>query len=104
MKEVFMDGRNWKNQDDVYDSFFRAVGAPSWHGRNFNALNDSIGAGRINRIEVPYCLVIQNHDLIREGARKMAGDFITLIRELKGRGCEVDVRVENSTPEAESPA
>jgi|ERR1700675_2908780 RNAse (barnase) inhibitor barstar len=104
MKEVFMDGRNWKNQDDVYDSFFQAVGAPSWHGRNLNALNDSIGTGKINRIEAPYCLVIQNHDLIQEGARNMTADFVALIRELKDRGCEVDVRVENSTSEAKSPA
>jgi RNAse (barnase) inhibitor barstar len=104
MKEVFMDGRNWKDKDDVYDSFFQAVGAPSWHGRNFDALNDSIGAGAINRIEVPYRLVIQNYDLIQEGARKMIGDFIALIHELKDRGCEVDVRVENSTPVPKSPA
>jgi RNAse (barnase) inhibitor barstar len=104
MKEVFMNGRHWKTQDDVYDSFFQAVGAPSRHGRNFNALNDSIGTGAINQIEVPYCLVIQNYDLIREGASKMVDKFIAFIRELKARGCEVDVRVENSTPEAKSPA
>ena len=104
MKEVLMNGRNWKDKEDVYNSFFRAVGAPSWHGRNFNALHDSIGTGKINRIEVPYCLVIQNYDLIQEGARKMTADFIALIRELKTRGCDVDVRVENSTPEAKSSA
>jgi RNAse (barnase) inhibitor barstar len=99
-----MDGRNWKNQDDVYESFFQAVGAPSWHGRNFIALNDSTGTGKINRIEAPDRLVIQNHDLIQIGARKMTDDFITLIRELKARGCDVDVRVEDSVPEAKSPA
>jgi RNAse (barnase) inhibitor barstar len=99
-----MDGRNWKDENDLYDSFFQAVGAPSWHGRNFHALNDSIGRGAINRIEVPYCLVIQNYDLTQEGARKMVGDFIALLRELKDQGCEVDVRVENSAPEAKSPA
>jgi hypothetical protein len=84
--------------------FFHAVGAPSWHGRNFDALNDSIGAGAINQIEVPYCLVIHNYDLIQEGARKMTAEFIALIRELKARGCEVDIRIENFTPETKSPA
>lgn len=104
MKELFMDGRDWKDKDDVYNSFFRAVDAPLWHGRNFDALNDSICAGEINRIEIPYCLVIQNHDLIHEGARKITGDFIAFIRELKARGCEVDIRIENSTPDTESRA
>jgi RNAse (barnase) inhibitor barstar len=104
MKELFMDGKNWKDKNDVYDSFFQVVGAPSWHGRNFDALNDSIGAGAINQIEVPYCLVIQNYDLIQEGASQIVDKFIAFIRELKARGCEVDVRIENSTFEAKSPA
>jgi RNAse (barnase) inhibitor barstar len=64
MKELLMDGRDWKERDDVYNSFFHAVGAPSWPSRNFNALRDSIATGKINRMEAPYCLVIQNYDLI----------------------------------------
>jgi RNAse (barnase) inhibitor barstar len=64
MKELLMDGRDWKGRDDVYNSFFHTVGAPSWHGRNFNAVRDNIASGK--------CLVIQNYDLISEGARKMA--------------------------------
>ena len=104
MKDLLLDGALWKNSDDVYDSFFRAVGAPSWQGRNFNALRDSIAAGRINRIELPYCVVIQNYDLIGQGARGMATDFVELIRELKGSGCGVEVRTENSKPESKSPA
>jgi RNAse (barnase) inhibitor barstar len=60
MTELILDGSTWTNNDDVYDAFFRAVGAPSWHGRNFNALNDSIATGSINKVEVPYTLVIAN--------------------------------------------
>ncbi|MGA7913996.1 MAG: barstar family protein [Candidatus Acidiferrales bacterium] len=101
MKELLVDGRQWNNLDDVYDSFFQAVGAPSWHGGNFNALRDSIATGQINRIELPYCVVIQNYDLIGEGAREMATDFVDLLRELKAGGSEVDVRTENSNPESQ---
>jgi RNAse (barnase) inhibitor barstar len=95
MKELVLDGEHWKTRDDVYDAFFQAVGAPEWHGRNFDALNDSIAGGDINRIEVPYELIIQNYDKILGEARKMADDFIDLIHELETDGCPVKIRVEN---------
>jgi Barstar (barnase inhibitor) len=91
-----MDGADWKSQDDICDSFFEAVGAPPWHGRNFDAQNDSIGAGQINKIEVPYRLVIRNFDLIGPGAIKMANHFVDLIHELAARGVPVDILVESS--------
>src|ERR1044071_7580655 len=54
MKQLELDGTNWKTRDDFYDAFFKAVGAPSWHGRNFNALRDSIITGEINEVELVY--------------------------------------------------
>jgi RNAse (barnase) inhibitor barstar len=96
MKELLLNGAEWKTSDDVYDAFFKAVGAPSWHGRNFNALRDGIKGGKINNVEVPYCLVIQNYDLIGAGAKKMADDFIDLIHEIGARGCPVEIRTEET--------
>jgi hypothetical protein len=46
---------------------------------------------------------IQNYDLMGEGARNMADDFVELIRELKGSGCGVEVCTENSKPGSKSP-
>ena len=94
MKEFTFDGALWKTCDDVYDSFFRAVGAPEWHGRNFNALRDSIAGGDINEVEVPYRLILTNYDKIAPQAKKMADDFIDLIRELAAEGCLVEIRAE----------
>jgi RNAse (barnase) inhibitor barstar len=94
MTELTLNGAEWKTRDDVYDSFFRAVGAPDWHGRNFNALRDSIATGSINTVEVPYRLVIQNYDKIAPSARQMADDFVDLIRELAAEGCPVEIRPE----------
>jgi RNAse (barnase) inhibitor barstar len=94
VKELILDGATWKSPDDVYDSFFRAVGAPSWHGRNFNALIDSIATGSINEVEVPYRLVIRNYGAIGAGARKMAGDFVDLMQHLAAEGCPVEIQVE----------
>lgn len=105
MRELVLDGRGWQKRDDVYDAFFAAVGAPSWHGRNFNALIDSIGAGGINDIEVPYRIVIQNFDLIAGEARQMAADFADLLRELpQMRECPVEVELRDSNGAPVTPA
>jgi hypothetical protein len=64
LAELIMDAAGCQTRDEFYDLFFGAVGAPDWHGRNFNALRDSIATGQINRIEVPYRLVIANYDKI----------------------------------------
>jgi RNAse (barnase) inhibitor barstar len=53
MKKLILDGADWKTKDDFYDAFFKAVGALSWHGRNFNALRDSIITGQISEVELP---------------------------------------------------
>ncbi len=55
-----LDAYGWKNSDDVYESLFAVLGSPVWHGKNFNALHDSIVTGGINTVEVPYSLSIRN--------------------------------------------
>ena len=95
MRELILDGATWQNRDDVYDAFFQAVGAPEWHGRNFNALIDSIETGSINTVEVPYRLVIKHYESVGSDAKQMASDFVDLIQEIKARGCPVDIVIEN---------
>ena len=94
MKTITLDAKSCITADDVYDVFFREVGAPDWHGRNFNALADSIAAGRINRIEVPYTIVVTNFDHSGPEATRMLIDFKKLIEELAAQGCEVVIEFE----------
>ena len=94
MKELILDASTWKTRDDVYNSFFKAVGAPEWHGRNLDALNDSISAGGINAVEVPYKLVVQHYDRMAPGAKQMADKFIEVIRDIAARGCPVEIVLE----------
>jgi RNAse (barnase) inhibitor barstar len=75
--------------------FFSAVGAPEWHGRNLDALADSISGGSINQVEVPYRLVIKSYDRIGPHAKAMADSFVNLFRELAADGCPVEIRVES---------
>jgi RNAse (barnase) inhibitor barstar len=94
MRELNLNASGWKSKDDVYDAFFKAVGTPEWHGRNFNALNDSIASGSINDIEVPYRIVIQNYIPADDEVRGFIDDFVDLIHEIAARGCPVEIRVE----------
>jgi hypothetical protein len=61
-----------------------------------DALNDSIAARQVNKIEVPYRIIIRNFDLIGAGAKKMASDFVGLIQELAEKGTAVEITVQDS--------
>ena len=95
VRELVLNGVDWATKDDVYNAFFRAVGAPEWHGRNLDALADSISGGSINDVEVPYRLVIKSYDQIGPEAKRMTDHLIKLINELAFTGCPVEVRVES---------
>ena len=94
--ELVLDASTWNTRDDVYDSFFRVVGAPEWRARNYDALRDTIASGQINDIEVPYCLVVRNSQGIGPPAKATLEDFVKLIHEIAAEGCPVEIRVENT--------
>ena len=94
MRVLILEGANWQTSDDFYDAFFDAVGAPGWHGRNLNALNDSIGAGDINRVEVPYAVRIRGVRLMGAEARQTVENFRGLVEQLRGEGVEVQIECE----------
>lgn len=84
-KKIKLDARDWKVADDVYESFLTAVGAPRWHGRNLDALNDSIANGCINSVEIPYTIVIKHVDKMGQEAFVMTRKFVELIMDLNER-------------------
>jgi RNAse (barnase) inhibitor barstar len=94
MRELVLDGGSWQNIDDFYDCLFRVLNSPKWHGRNFNALDDSIGGGGINGVDPPFKLVIRNYDKIAAGAKQITDDFIDLVQSIAASGVPVEVAVE----------
>jgi RNAse (barnase) inhibitor barstar len=91
--ELSLDASGWRNADDLFNSFFDAVGAPAWHGKNFDALNDSIVTGDINAREVPYVLRIQKLKRASASAQKAALKFTELLDHFEREGCPVSVRI-----------
>jgi len=89
-----LDAADWRTSDDVYDAFFKAVGAPEWHGRNFNALSDSIATGGINKTDVPYRIIIRSAGAMSPETANFLKDFAELAEELGSKGCPVEIRIE----------
>ena len=96
MRELLLDATGWQSRDDFYDAFFRAVGARSWHGRNLDALNDSIGTGEINKSEVPYRIVVENFDSAGAAAKLIVERFTEVVPRLAKTGCPVEISVRAS--------
>jgi RNAse (barnase) inhibitor barstar len=95
MREVALYCTGCQTRDDFYDAFFAAVGAPSWHGRNFDALNDSICTGSINEVEIPYKVVVKNSSKANAEAQQVTKDFAELIARRALEGCEVSILIEH---------
>jgi RNAse (barnase) inhibitor barstar len=91
--DLVLDADGWFTADDVYDAFFASVRAPIWHGRNLNALRDSIGTGQINEIEVPYRLVVVNTSKASADAVRMLNLFAEVVEQLRIEGCPVEMNV-----------
>jgi RNAse (barnase) inhibitor barstar len=95
MQEILLDASGWTKPEDLYHAFFQAVGAPQWHGRNFNALRDSIAGGRINKIEVPYRIRVKNFSAMGEEVKGFGSDFVSFVKELRDSGCPIDIVVQD---------
>jgi len=58
MRRVAIDASGWRGEDDLWAALLGALEAPGWHGRNLDALADSLGGG-VNGVEGPVCLSIR---------------------------------------------
>jgi ribonuclease inhibitor len=90
MKDIVLDASAWRDRDDFYDALLPALGAPDWHGRNLDALNDSIGGDDISAVRLPFRIKITNAASVPADLQKYLFKFADLITDIRvSRGCEV---------------
>ena len=86
MKLIRLDASDWSSPDDFYSALLPQLGAPSWHGRNLDALEDSLRGG-INRIEPPFRIEVGGTESLasemREFLEKVASVFHDIQAETK---------------------
>ena len=99
MRTITLDASKWEEPLDFYDAILPALGAPEWHGRNLNALTESMVWGEINTIEPPYTVqIVATKNLspeIQEELTWAAEDLAEARKDFKSRkGHDVDVNFE----------
>ena len=92
--ELVLDGRNWQTELDLIEAVIAGVGGPFWHGRNYNALYDSLVVGSINGIDPPYDFIIKLPTDVRTEVAAAVSYFLARISEWRAAGAEVSARVE----------
>jgi RNAse (barnase) inhibitor barstar len=58
MKVVTLHAADWRSAEDFYLALLPQLGAPVWHGRNLNALEDSLYGG-VNQVEPPFKVQVE---------------------------------------------
>ena len=59
MNIIELDASYWNSIAEFYRALLDQLGAPEWHGRNVNALVDSMVYGDINRVDPPLTVMIK---------------------------------------------
>ena len=93
MRTIIVDAGDWRSEDDVLDGLLEALDAPDWHGRTWDALNDSIVTGGVNGVEPPYHLHLTGHRTLPEDLRQWVQDLVALITEARTRDRDVSISV-----------
>lgn len=84
MHTIELDASTWKTADDFYDALLPELGAPPGHGRNVNALNDSVIWGGMNAVNPPLTIRIRG----LAGAPEEVVDEVKLAKRALDKGRE----------------
>jgi RNAse (barnase) inhibitor barstar len=78
MKVITLDASAWRSPDDFYSAILPQLGAPDWHGRSLDALNDSLGGGDVNSLEPPFKVEVAGSEALPEPMR----DFLAKVERV----------------------
>lgn len=90
MKVVRCDLSGCATNEDVYDLILTGLHAPDWHGRNLDALWDSVAGGGINGLCPPYRLEIEGYGVLKKELRDLVDRIEAVFLEAR-RDRQVDV-------------
>lgn len=93
MREIVIDVSRWRSGADFMDDVLAGLEAPAWHGRNWNALRDSIVTGSINSVEPPYRLCLVGDRQPPEELRRWIRDLVQMIEEARNAGRDIEISV-----------
>jgi RNAse (barnase) inhibitor barstar len=89
VKRMDLDASKWRTRDDFYDALLPLLGAPGWHGRNLDALHDSITSNDINLVNPPFAITLSNLGHAHPELREYMEKFVRLILDLHDAGYKI---------------
>jgi len=91
MLNIDLDASKWTTVDDVYSDLLPALKAPPWHGRNLDALDETVSEGNprddarpekfTNGVRPPYHIHIRKISLSSEAVREFLPRLEEVFRE-----------------------
>jgi len=84
-----LDATAWQTRDDVWSALFVALGSPAWHGRNLDALTDSLRGGDLNGVKPPVAIEVQGVEAASAEARLELARIASVFRDLAADGVPV---------------
>jgi RNAse (barnase) inhibitor barstar len=92
MRQIALSAENWKVPGDIYKSLLSSLEAPAWHGRNLDALWDSIVGGNLNGINPPFLILVTGTHSLPEGCKTLLSRINELLSEANALGIDVEMR------------
>jgi RNAse (barnase) inhibitor barstar len=82
MKVVRLDASNWRSPQDFYSALLPHLGAPAWHGRNLDALEDSL-YGAINKIDPPFKIEVEGTERLSPEMGQFLSKVIAVFNDVR---------------------
>jgi RNAse (barnase) inhibitor barstar len=82
MKVINLDASEWCSPEDFYSALLPQLGAPTWHGRNLDALEDSLRGG-VNQLMPPFTVHVERTDSLPEPMRHFLGQVASVFNGVR---------------------
>jgi len=89
MKVIRLDATGWRSSEDFYSELLPQLGAPAWHGRNLNALEDSLYGG-INEVVPPFKVELRGAQGLQPQLRQFVSE-VTAVFDNVRRDTQADI-------------
>lgn len=81
MKEIRVDISNAQDGFDFYGAIAEALDAPDWHGRNLNAVMESLTFGGNGTLSPPFVIVLEKVTSASRLIQRECKHFASLVAE-----------------------
>lgn len=98
MADIELTARHWHNPGNFWDDFLDAVQAPAWHGRNLDALYDSVTSGCFDNKQTHRRIVIRDAEKLPKSIMFLLTRIEQMFRELEGEHCLWEVTFSDGYP------